>query len=372
MSFLRLILHNIAARRLRAALTAGAVAIGVMAVIALGTLTVSLKDSATGILKVGNADFSVAQRHTDSLLNSTISMDDIAKLNQVPGVQSAIGALVEMDKYNSANPAVIQVGLDPNAQKQFGVVLLQGSVYSAKSSDQVMLGYVLAQSIGKTVGDTLVMDGHTYKVVGEYRTNVSFGNSTMMFPLPVIQGRYQAAGYVTLGFVKTDDGANIAKVRKTIEKNFPQLATVASESDYGRVDTSLTLITAANTGGDFLAVVIATTGVLNTSLLSFFERIREFGVLRAVGWSRGRVLALVIGEAVVVSLVGAAVGVLLGWGAINVLQHLGELRGVFHPEYEAALFGRALYFAFGVAFLGALYPGLRAATISPAKAMSNE
>jgi putative ABC transport system permease protein len=370
--FLALILHNIGARRLRAALTATAVAIGVMAVVALGTLTVSLKDSATGILKVGNADFSVAQKHTDSLLNSTISTDDIARIAKVPGVQSAIGALVEMEKYDSANPAVIQVGLDPKAQQAFGVVLLDGRVYDADSTDQVMLGYVLAQTIHKRVGDTLEIDGHRYRVVGEYRTNVSFGNSTMMFPLPVLQGRYQAAGYVTLGFVKVDDGTSIAKVRAAIDRGFPQLATVASESDYGRVDTTLTLISAANTGADILAVVIATTGVLNTSLLSFFERLREFGVLRAIGWSRGRVIGLVIGEALVVSLVGAAFGVLLGWGAINVLQHLSQLRGVFHPVYESSLFGRALSFAVAVAFLGALYPAVRAATISPAKAISNE
>jgi len=372
MSFVGLILHNIGARRLRAALTASAVAIGVMAVIALGTLTVSLKEAATGILKVGDADFSVAQRHTDNLLNSTIQATDIGEMREVPGVESAIGALVDLEAYDGDNPAVVQVGLDPAAQETFGVVLLRGRAYRPDSTDEVMLGYVLAHSIDKDVGDALTIDDHTYRVVGLYRTNVSFGNSTMMYPLPVLQGRYQQAGLVTLGFVKVAPGADVAAVRKAIDGRFPQLATVASESDYGRVDSTLTLITAANTGGDILAVVIAVTGVLNTSLLSFFERIREFGVLRAIGWSRRRVLLLVVGEAVVVSLAGAMLGVFLGWVAINVLQHLEQLRGVFHPTYHAGLFGRALYFAFGVAFLGALYPALRAASLSPAKAMSNE
>ena len=112
--------------------------------------------------------------------------------------------------------------------------------------------------------------------------------------------------------------------------------------------------------------------MLNTSLLSFFERLREFGVLRSIGWSRLRVIGLVIGEALVVSLVGAAVGVLLGWVAVNVLQNLSSLRGVFAPVYDAGLFGRALYFAFGVAFLGALYPAVRAAFMSPLEALRRE
>jgi putative ABC transport system permease protein len=372
MTFLGLIWHNIVARRLRAALTAGAVAIAVMAVIALGVLTSSLKVSATGILTVGNADFSVAQRHVDNLLNSTISEQDISALRKVRGVHRAIGALIDLDKYNAANPGVIQVGLAPDAQGPFGVVILQGRSYTAHADHEVMLGYVLAQSIHKKVGDSLTIDKYTFKVTGLYRTNVSFGNSTMMFPLPELQGRYQKAGNVSLGFVKLDHGASRTGVAKRIDAQFPQLATVLGEQDYGVVDNTLTLIVAANAGGSILAGIIAITGVLNTSLLSFFERIREFGVLRSIGWSRRRVIGLVLGEALVTSLVGAMFGVVLGWGAINVLQHLSQLRGVFHPSYEASIFWRALYFAFGVAFLGALYPAVRAAFLSPIEALRRE
>ncbi|MCU1354769.1 MAG: hypothetical protein JWM89_187 [Acidimicrobiales bacterium] len=372
MTFLGLILHNVAARRLRAALTAGAVAIAVMAVVALGTLTLSLKESATGILKVGNADLTIAQKHVDNILNSTIAADEMKRVGKVPGVADSIGALVQLDKYDAANPGVIQVGLDPSAQKSFGVVLLQGRSYGATSSGQAMLGYVLAQTLHKKVGDRFIMDSHTYRVTGLYRTNVSFGNSTMMFPLPELQGRYQKAGQVTLGFVKVKPGVSKLQVKRAIDARFPQLATVASESDYGLVDNTLVLISAANTGGGILAAVIAITGVLNTSLLSFFERIREFGVLRSIGWSRRRIISLVLGEALVVSLVGALVGLLLGWIAINVLQHLNALRGVFHPIYDTGIFGRSLAFAFVVAFVGATYPALRAAFLSPLEAMRRE
>ena len=115
-TFIGLVWHNLAARKLRAALTASAVAIGVMAVVAMGTLTSSLKQSATGYLKTGNADFSLAQKHTDSLLNSLLSTDDIAKVGQQPGVAEAIGALIELGHYDSANASGVQVGLDPDAQ----------------------------------------------------------------------------------------------------------------------------------------------------------------------------------------------------------------------------------------------------------------
>jgi putative ABC transport system permease protein len=371
-TFFGLVLLQIRGRPLRAGLTAAAVAIGVTAVVALGVLTSSLKVTATQLLRVGSADFTVAQKHTDDLINSTIAEDDIAALRRIPGVRSAVGALLSTDAYDADNPLVIEVGLAPSEQEPFGVDILEGRSYAADAGDQVMLGYVFANKIGKHVGDSLEIDGHRYRVTGIFRTNVSFGNSIVMFPLAKLQAMNRLSGQVSLGFVQVRKGASIAEVRAAIDSAFPQLTTIQSFSDYGRADRNLTLISAANTGGSILAGLIAITGVLNTSLLSFFERIREFGIYRSIGWSRARVIGLVLGEVVLVSIAGAFAGLLMGWVAINVLQHVHQLRGIFVPVYGTAVFLRALVFALVVAFIGAAYPALRAATVAPLKAVRRE
>lgn len=371
MTFFGLIFHNVVAHKLRALLTAAAVAIGVMAVLALGILTSSLRSSATEILQVGNADFTIVQKGANPL-DSVIAERDLAEMGKVDGVHSLIGALLETDRYDAANPAVIEVGLDPAAQEPFGVIILKGRSYAEHSPNEVMLGFALANQIGKTVGDTLEIGGETRRVVGLYRTGISFGDSTIMFPLSTLQSENQVPGYVTLGFAKVDPGVNVAAVKSRISKQFVQYAPIASLSDFGRSNNTLTLVDAANTGGTILAAVIAISGVLNTTLLSFFERIREFGVLRSIGWARPRIVVLVLGEAFMVGIVGAAFGLVLGWAAVNVLQNLGSLRGYFRPQWEADVFGRSLYFAIGVALLGALYPALRAAFISPLEALRRE
>ena len=84
-TFFGLVGGNIRSRPLRAVLTAGAVAIAVMAVLALGVLTASLKETATEILKVGNADFTISQKHTDDIINSTIDQKDIDAIGKDPG-----------------------------------------------------------------------------------------------------------------------------------------------------------------------------------------------------------------------------------------------------------------------------------------------
>lgn len=371
MTFLGLMIHNVLAHKLRAALTAFSVAIGVMAVLTLGVLTTSLKSAAIEILDVGNADFTVIQKGADPL-TSNIQMSDVDAMRKVNGVESIVGALLETDKYDAAHPAVIEVGLDPSAQKPFGVVLLDGKSYGPDSTNEVMLGVALSRSIHKSVGDTLTIGGKTRKVVGIYRTGISFGDATMMFPLTTLQAENQVPGYVTLGFVKVAKGVKVDAVKEGINKKFVQYAAIASLTDFKRNNNTLTLINAANTGGTILAAVIAISGVLNTTLLSFFERLREFGVLRSVGWSRRRIVGLVIGEAALVGVLGAALGLVLGWVAVNILQNLESLRGYFVPTWEVGVFGRSLYFAVGVAILGALYPAMRAAFLSPLEALRRE
>jgi putative ABC transport system permease protein len=147
---------------------------------------------------------------------------------------------------------------------------------------------------------------------------------------------------------------------------------VRTQSEFGRVDRNLALINAANAGGSVLALVIGAVGVMNTMMLSFFERTREFGVLRAIGWNRRRVLMLVLGEAGLISLGGAMLGVLLGVVAVNLLQNTPQLVGVFEPDYSAAIFWRGLYIAGGMALLGALYPAARAAMLVPLEALRHE
>ena len=106
--------------------------------------------------------------------------------------------------------------------------------------------------------------------------------------------------------------------------------------------------------------------------MSFVERLREFGVLAAIGWTRSRVLLMIFGEAFAVGLLGAALGSLLSYLAVLVIQHLPSLTEILEPEYTSAVFGRGLYTAAAMTILGALYPALRAAAIAPLEALRHE
>ena len=171
-------------------------------------------------------------------------------------------------------------------------------------------------------------------------------------------------------FVKPHTG--IAAVRSTIERENPNLATVRLASEFGRVDRNLQFLDAARTGAGIISVVIGVVIVMNTMLLSFVERIREFGLLRAIGWSRARLLTLVLGEALGISILGAAVGVALSFVLTYGLVHLTAMRGILDPQFSPGVFWTALYSAVAIGTLAALYPSARAALLRPGTALRRE
>lgn len=372
MSFAELIWRNVLSRKTRSLLTAVAVAVGITTVVVLGVLTHSLRRTAISILHTGAADFTVAQKGVSDVLYSSLDESDVEQLRSYDGVESAVGVLVAAVKLDSDHPFFLELGIPPDQLAPFGVQVVDGQPYSADSPNEVLLGYRAARDLHKNVGDSINIDGLDFHIVGIFSTGQVFGDSASMLPLPALQARERKPGSVTLAFVQVKPGTNIDALRKRIEHDLPQLATVRTESEFGRVDRNLALISAANVGVSLLALVIGAIGVMNTMVMSVFERTREFGVLRAVGWTRRRVLALVLSEALLVGTAGAVVGVIAGVITIRLIGRVPELVGVFQPDYTADVFARALAIAVGMAFLGALYPAVRAALLMPLDALRHE
>jgi putative ABC transport system permease protein len=377
LSFVGLIARNLWARKARTVFTSLAVAIGVMTVVSLGVVTQSFRATATGVLNVGTSDFTVAQRDASEVLNSVISEDQVRRLSLVPGVRSAVGILGTVTTLSASHPLFIEIGAPPSRLAEFGVQIIEGRAFGPTAKHEMMLGTIAAAELGKRVGDTLSIDEIRYRVVGVFRVSgpgvaQSYANAASMFPLISLQGRERKTGLLTLAFLRVEPGTSVAAVRATIEREFPQLATVRDANEAGLVDSNLTLFSAVEHASSLIAVVVGAVIVMNTMLLSFFQRTREFGVMRAVGWSRRRLVALVTAEAAVIGLTGAVVGIGLSFGATRILERLPSLVGLLDPRYDVDLFVEALYVAAGTVLLGAIYPTLRAALLVPLEALRRE
>src|SRR5690242_13551119 len=183
----------------------------------------------------------------------------------------------------------------------------------------MVLGWRIAADLGLEPGDTMKIAGGEKRITGIFSTGNVFGDSAGMFPIVPFQAYERQPDGFTLAFVRVRPGANVPAVEKRVANENPGLTTIRSLADFGRADRNYSLITAADRGATIVAIIIGAFIVMNTMLLSLVERTREFGILRSIGWTRRRVVSLIMSEAFIISVGGAALGVAAAFGLVGIL-----------------------------------------------------
>jgi putative ABC transport system permease protein len=121
-----------------------------------------------------------------------------------------------------------------------------------------------------------------------------------------------------------------------------------------------------------LAVGIGAIGVMNTMIMSVFERTREIGILRAIGWRSSRILRLIMVESVLLCLVAVVVGIGVGVAFSRAILLVPLISNFLTPSYSVDVFVRAVVVGIAVGLAGAVYPALRAVRLSPMEALRYE
>ena len=118
-----------------------------------------------------------------------------------------------------------------------------------------------------------------------------------------------------------------------------------------------------------LALIVGVLGVMNTMLMSVFERKHEIGILLALGWSRARIMSLILCESAAMGFLGGIVGVALGAATLAVLEQTPYVRGFLEPDLGWLLAVQAVIIAVAVGIISGLYPAWRSSRLSPSVAL---
>ncbi len=167
------------------------------------------------------------------------------------------------------------------------------------------------------VRDTVTIDTTTFEIVGVIALPAGSTSSDVYIPLARAQKLSDTKNQVNQVYVQADSSDNIAAVQQEIKDVMPK-ATVTTSADLAdQVSGSLSSASdLADRLGTWLAVAaliasFAVASLLTVSAVS--RRVREFGTLKALGWKSRRIVGQVLGESLVVGLIGAVLGVALGY-----------------------------------------------------------
>lgn len=402
---LALALRNALRRRVRTFFTAGMVVFAVAVLIAaltfvgglFGTMLTAVT-SLGGHVRVADPDF--------------VEREELLPLYE--HVEKA-GPLVELLERQSGVVAVeprITTGVTVTRTEEIGDVFalavganeryfrerlgakekLVAGIWFTGAPDELIAGAKVAERTGAKVGDELVLLGMTQdgslspikgRVVGIIATGGGMLDQQVFVPLEKMRWLTDLPEGATELLVF---GQNLEEGRALAErlKALPELRAYAVQSWAEREPLrSMSAVVQGIRGIIVLTFVfLAALGVWNTMTMSVLERTHEIGVLRAMGMTRPRVLALFVGEALAIATAGGAAGFLLGIGPAYFLStrgiRIGErLAGSFNAPVSETIRGElsvevvllALAMGLFTALLGSLWPAWRASSIQPVSAM---
>ncbi len=368
MTWVGLVWKNLLRRRARTALTAAGVAIGVGLIVALLSINAGVHRTAKDLIHIGRADFGLFQRGASDLTRSLLPEDLADEVARDPGVAATARIFLRVGRVHGQESFLL-FGFDRGEFPAGRLVITAGS---RARSDEALLGDHAAAQLKLGPGDEFRVGAGGFRIAGVYHSGDRFEDNGAILPLRVVQRLAGRRGEVTTIGVTVKPGRRPHAVAKQLERRFPGLAAVTEPGQAVKVDTSSRLILSTGWIFSLLALIVGGIGVTNTMAMSVLERVREIGIMRAVGWPTWRIAALIVSEALGIGLLALGLGLLLGYAAAELFTRRGRLSSLVSPDFTAGVFAWGLAFALGVGLLGALYPAWRATRLTPIEALRHE
>jgi putative ABC transport system permease protein len=360
----------------RTAITATALMVGIGLITGMNTVlastTASLRDRVAGQIK---ADLLIAG---DSSLADSAPTFDASILDRVRALDgvSATAGTYRDDADVDGSPAAVAVVTDVPALARMHSLTAREGVLGPLRDGQVAVDAETARlrslHPGSAVRVTLAYGGvQTMTVVAVF----SGGDSLGQWFLPFSEAKNLAVPQLSSLDLTVAAGASVQEVRRGAEAllvDSPEI-TVTDRDGYlrrqtGQYDLIVTMVQILLA----LAVLIAVLGIVNTLALSVLERTREVGLIRAVGLTRAQTMGMVTVEAVIISMFGALLGVVVGSGLGAAVVRALNVNGVTTIALPWSRIGIYLLLGAAIGVIAAVLPAIRAARTNVLRAISYE
>ena len=288
-----------------------------------------------------------------SFMNKASTDESVGeKLRGIPVVADAAAVSFDLVDFTPDVSAVVQGWADTSFEFE-SLTILQGRRFRG-DEPAVMLGEILASSIGKKAGDWVEVQGASLRVVGVFRAQDTFSTSSALLPLHQLQQLSGLGGKVAgfdLRLRPPSPGESpedhLRRAQLTIESQLPGLKAMPAAA-VARDNHIVNFIRSTAWATSVIALLIAVLGVANTMAMSVFERTREIGILRALGWRRSRIVRLILLEASILGFAGGLLGIAAGHLGLWALASIRATAGLPRVYPSLVHFGEAMGIALAI------------------------
>jgi putative ABC transport system permease protein len=393
----RIALKGLLGRKVRAALTALAIVLGVAMVSGSFVLTDTITKAFDHIFSssYGNTDAVISGKKLvdfSSSGNATVSRALLEKIRAQRDVAAAAGAVLDFSG-NSTTAKIIGrngkaidhngagtfgIGVD-TSQPRFNPLELTAGRWAA-APNEVVIDPETAKGehfeVGEMIGIAADGPAQKFKLVGvaKYGGVESLGGATFaVFTIPVAEKLLHLDGYTAIS-VAAKPGVSQSRLVSELQQAVPgtaQVRTAAAQAkqDGQGVSKALSFIRGALLGFGGIALFVGAFVIFNTLSITVAQRTRELATLRTLGASRRQVLRSVVLESFALGVLASAIGLFLGFGLAKGLNALFSALGLDMPQaapvYATRTFVVSLLVGIVVTVIAGLMPAVRATRVAP-------
>lgn len=374
--------RNLRRRKMRTALLAAGLIVGVACVVAVLSATSAMTDEMNRRLDEFGANLIIQPDAADlALTYGGIAVTSVAatatELSEADA--DAIRTIRHKENINLVAPKLIGLADVEGARRVVVGARFPDEMMIRKwwrwsgehptSRDEVMIGSEVARKLDHDVGDRLLINGRSYQITAVLESAGSAEDTAVYGDLTEIQGLLGKPGRISLIEVSAwCASCPIETLALEISMKLPDARVSAVRQSIVAKEQFLSFLTQFALGLSVLVLLIGGVVMLVAMMSSVSERVREIGVFRAVGFRQRHVMQLILTEVLLISLGSGVAGFVIGTTAARIIGH--QFSDVsFNVTWNPLLGIGATLLAVVVGGLGGFYPAWRAANLDPVAAL---
>ncbi len=365
MTFLTVVVRGLMRRPVRTGLTLVGISIGIAAVVALVGISRGFEKSWEVGLKARGTDVVVSNMST-SLTPKPFSASVRDRIANLPHIASTSALLVELMSVEDSEMMILSAR-EWNGFGWENLKLVSGRMPRDANEPAAVLGQTAAEVLKKKVGDPLQIEATEVTVVGIVSGGALVEDGSIILSLPLLQEITGTQGKINVIDVRVTPSTTEEQIKalcEEIHKVAPEVRAVGV-SQHLSSSQGFRMVRAMSWGTSLLAVLVGVLGVMNTMLMTVFERTHEISVLLAIGWKRSRIVRMVLCESALLGFLGGLGGVLIGAAAVKALQTTPAIRGLLEPDLSFGLLALAVVIAVCVGVISGVYPAWHGSRLTP-------
>jgi len=371
MTFVSVVFRGLLRRPMRTGLTLVGISIGIAAVVALVAMSRGFETSWSAGMKARGVDV-VVNNMTTSLTPKMFHEDAVERITKVPHLAAASKVLVELMGVENSSTILVS-GREWGSFSWDNLKVVSGRLPKDAKEKAVVLGQTAAEVLKKKVGDPLQLEAEELTVVGIVDGGAIVENGSIILSLPLFQDITSNQGTINVIDVRATPNSSEADIRQLcvdIDKLIPEAHAQLAGQHIGS-SQAYRFIRAMSWGTSLLAVLVGVLGVMNTMMMTVFERTHEICVLLALGWKRARIVTMILLESAMLGFFGGILGVIVGIVGLKLLDTSPTIHGLLEPDINPKLLASAIMIAVFVGVVSGLIPAWRSSRLSPSVALQS-